>query len=145
MNRFLDVASGAGIAKKKGKIVKATVVEGRDEVDRLRAKDEVAVHEGVGVVHHVLKALKLINALSNEFFDGLKERNKLRDEMLSSLRKTRRLSRRRKICEDELKKEKKLKEMRKAAVELELQVKLQYPEVDVTKSTFGDQEREWHY
>ncbi|GKV11646.1 hypothetical protein SLEP1_g22886 [Rubroshorea leprosula] len=92
------------------------------KVDRQQAQDKVALDGG---------AANLINALSNKFFESLKERT-------------------RKICEDKLdKKEMELDEVRKVAANLELQVhnsaekvKLQYLEVDVTKVTFEDQEGE---
>ncbi|GKV01450.1 hypothetical protein SLEP1_g14001 [Rubroshorea leprosula] len=175
------------------------------EVDRQRAKDEVATRGSVGV------AVNLVNALANEHHESLKETNQMRKDNAelvkkneeaeaevaklkakmeelrkenATLKKDLELSyQKRKICEAELKKrEKELEEAGKVVAELELKVhnsveehvegflksspfedivnlyhlptaivafsdcrkkvKLQYPDVDVTKITFRDQEGE---
>ncbi|GKU94658.1 hypothetical protein SLEP1_g8118 [Rubroshorea leprosula] len=181
------------------------------EVDRQRAKDEVAARGSVGVVHQALEAINLVNALANEHHKSLKERSQMRKENAelvkksedakaevarlkakmeelqrenATLKKDSEISyQKRKICEAELeKREKEVEEAGKVVAELELKVhnsveehvegflrsstfedivnlyrlptaivafsdyrkkvKLQYPAVDVTKITFGEQEGE---
>ncbi|GKV52664.1 hypothetical protein SLEP1_g59235 [Rubroshorea leprosula] len=47
------------------------------EMDLIRARDEVDLHGGDGVVRHILEGVNLVNALANNHLDSLKERNKL--------------------------------------------------------------------
>ncbi|GKV01392.1 hypothetical protein SLEP1_g13949 [Rubroshorea leprosula] len=47
------------------------------EMDLIQARDEVDLHGGVGVVHHILEGANLVNALANNYLDSLKERNKM--------------------------------------------------------------------
>ncbi|GKV28141.1 hypothetical protein SLEP1_g37228 [Rubroshorea leprosula] len=155
------------------------------EVDRQRAKDEVAARGSVGVVRQALEAMNLVNALANEHHESLKERNQMRKDNAELVKKNEEAEaeQKKRICEDELEKmEKELEEAVKAVAELELKVhnsveehvkgflksstfedivnlyqlptttvpfsdcqkkvKLQYPDVDVMKITFGDQEGE---
>ncbi|GKV13767.1 hypothetical protein SLEP1_g24747 [Rubroshorea leprosula] len=181
------------------------------EVDRQRAKDEVAARGSVGVVRQALEAVNLVNALANEHHESLKERSQMKKENVelvkkgeaaeaevarlkaemeelrkenATLKKESEISyQKRKICEAELeRREKEVEEAGKVVAELELKVhnsveehvegflrsstfedivnlyrlptaivafsdcrkkvKLQYPAVDVTKITFGEQERE---
>ncbi|GKU89683.1 hypothetical protein SLEP1_g3789 [Rubroshorea leprosula] len=169
MNKFLDAASGVGIPKKKGKVVNARVVEGRDGGSFTSQPNAQAPTVSQP---RSLEAEIVIKAREDELV-AIKRR-RVEKDLKNSYQK-------RKICEDELeKKEKELDKVRKATIELELQVrhfveghivdflksstfknivnlyrllttivaftncqnkvKLQYPEVDVTKITFGDQE-----
>ncbi|GKV50147.1 hypothetical protein SLEP1_g56859 [Rubroshorea leprosula] len=181
------------------------------EVDRQRAKDEVAARGSVGVVRQTLETVNLVNALANEHHESLKERNQMRKDNAelikkneaaeaevarlkaemeelrkenATLKKDSEISyQKKKICEAELeKREKELEDAGRRVAELELKVhnsveehvegflrsntfddivnlyrlptaivafsdcrkkvKLQYPDVDVTKVTFGDQEGE---
>ncbi|GKV06336.1 hypothetical protein SLEP1_g18237 [Rubroshorea leprosula] len=50
------------------------------EVDYHRAREKVLSHGGVGIVKHVLEAASLMNALSQKFFETLKESNVLAKE-----------------------------------------------------------------
>ncbi|GKV53000.1 hypothetical protein SLEP1_g59550, partial [Rubroshorea leprosula] len=181
------------------------------EVDRQRAKDEVAARGSVGVVRQTLEAVNLVNALANEHHESLKERNQMRKENAELVKKSEAVEaevaklkaemeelrkenatlkkdsensyQKRKICEAELeKREKEVEEAGKVVAELELKVhnsveehvegflksstfedivnlyrlptailafsdcrkkvKLVYPDVDVTKVTFEEQEGE---
>ncbi|GKV14105.1 hypothetical protein SLEP1_g25022 [Rubroshorea leprosula] len=181
------------------------------EVDRQRAKDEVAARGSVGVVRQTLKAVNLVNALANEHHESLKERNQMRKDNAELVKKNEAAEaeveklkaemeelrkenitlkkdsessyQKRKICEAELeKREKEVEEAEKVVAELELKVhnsveehvegflksstfedivnlyrlptaivafsdcrkkvKVEYPDVDVTKVTFGEQEGE---
>ncbi|GKV09508.1 hypothetical protein SLEP1_g20994 [Rubroshorea leprosula] len=142
------------------------------EVDRQHAKDEVAARGSVGVVRQALEAINLVNALANEHHESLKERSQMKKENVELVKKSEaaeaevaRLKaemeelrkenatfkkdseisyQKRKICEAELqKREKELDDAGRAMAELELKkVKLEYPDVDVTKITFGEQEGE---
>ncbi|GKV35995.1 hypothetical protein SLEP1_g44182 [Rubroshorea leprosula] len=181
------------------------------EVDRQRAKDEVAARGSVGVVRQTLEAVNLVNALANEHHESLKERNKMRKENAELVKKSEAAEaevaklkaekeelrkenvtlkkdsessyQKKKICKAELeKREKEVEEAEKVVAKLELKVhnsveehvegflkssifedivnlyrlptaivafsdcrkkvKLEYPDVDVTKITFGEQEGE---
>ncbi|GKV52227.1 hypothetical protein SLEP1_g58818 [Rubroshorea leprosula] len=159
------------------------------EVDRQRAKDEVAARGSVGVVRQTLKAVNLVNALAHEHHESFKERNQMRKDNAELVKKNKEAEdseisyQKRKICEAELeKREKELEDVGRTVVELELKVhnsveehvegflrsstfedivnlyrlpiaivafsncrkkvKLQYPSVDITKITFGEQEGE---
>ncbi|GKV09620.1 hypothetical protein SLEP1_g21092 [Rubroshorea leprosula] len=121
------------------------------EVDRQCAKDKVAARGSVGVVRQALETVNLVNVLSNEHHESLRDRNQLRKENVelvkkneeaevkvaklktemeelrkenATLKKDSELSyKKRKICEDELeKKEKELDEVVRVAAELELKV-----------------------
>ncbi|GKV33954.1 hypothetical protein SLEP1_g42388 [Rubroshorea leprosula] len=95
IDKFLSTAEGAELKRKKSEEVglaqKRMRVEEQEvakrfinsmfpEVDRCRAREEVLSHGGVGIVQHVLEAANLVNALSQEFFETLKERNTLAKE-----------------------------------------------------------------
>ncbi|GKU94474.1 hypothetical protein SLEP1_g7970 [Rubroshorea leprosula] len=181
------------------------------EVDRQRAKDEVAARGSIGIVRQTLEAVNLVNALPNEHHESLKERNQMRKDNAELVKKNEEVEvevarlkaemkelrkenttfkkdseipyQKRKICEAKLeKREKELEDAGRTVAELELKVhnsveehvegflrsstfedivnlyrlpttivafsncrkkvKLQYPGVDVTKITFGEQERE---
>ncbi|GKV15593.1 hypothetical protein SLEP1_g26370 [Rubroshorea leprosula] len=120
------------------------------EMDCQWAKEEVAVHGGVGVVCHVLSC-KSHQYIVKQVFQEPKERNKLNKEIAKLVKKNEEARwekanlilevkklqdenatlwkdsensyQKRKICEDELeKKEKELDKVRKAATKLELEV-----------------------
>ncbi|GKV44384.1 hypothetical protein SLEP1_g51576 [Rubroshorea leprosula] len=121
------------------------------EVDRQRAKDEVAARGLVGVVRQTLEAVNLVNALANEHHESLKERNHMRKENVELVKKSEAAEaevaklkaemeelrkenatlkkdsensyQKRKICEAELeKREKEVEEVGKVVAELELKV-----------------------
>ncbi|GKV11453.1 hypothetical protein SLEP1_g22713 [Rubroshorea leprosula] len=98
------------------------------KVDQHQAKDEMLTHGGVGVVHHVLEATNLVNALSNEFFESLKGRNNLKKE--NEELKRRKKERDKDVEELTLEVERlqeendNLKKVKKAATELEKSVNL---------------------
>ncbi|GKV49675.1 hypothetical protein SLEP1_g56413 [Rubroshorea leprosula] len=119
------------------------------EVDRQRAKDEVAARGSVGVVCQTLEAVNLVNVLANEHHKSLKERNQMRKDNAELVRKNKEAEaevarlkakmeelrkenatfkkdseisyQKRKICEAELeKREKELDDAGRAMAELEL-------------------------
>ncbi|GKV27470.1 hypothetical protein SLEP1_g36643, partial [Rubroshorea leprosula] len=121
------------------------------EVDRQRAKDEVAARGSVGVVRQTLEAVNLVNALANEHHESLKERNQMRKENAELVKKSEAAEieveklkaemeelrkenatlkkdsensyQKRKICEAELeKREKEVEEAEKVVAELGLKV-----------------------
>ncbi|GKV48646.1 hypothetical protein SLEP1_g55445 [Rubroshorea leprosula] len=114
------------------------------EVDLQRAKDELAVNGGSGVVRQALETTNLVNAMATEFFDYLQERialvkkneelnrqkeeaeknfgeltselEKVREELANSRRAAELKEQKRKKCEEALaRRENELAEVRKSA------------------------------
>ncbi|GKV20174.1 hypothetical protein SLEP1_g30333 [Rubroshorea leprosula] len=121
------------------------------EVDRQRAKDEVAARGSIGIVRQTLEAVNLVNALANEHHESLKERNQMRKDNAEIVKKNEEAEaevarlkvemeelrkenatfkkdseisyQKRKICEAELeKRENELEHAGRTVVELELKV-----------------------
>ncbi|GKV35939.1 hypothetical protein SLEP1_g44134 [Rubroshorea leprosula] len=132
------------------------------EVDRCRAQEKVLSHGGVGIVKHVLEAMSLVNALSHEFFETLKECNvfvkekeelgKKKEEVEKDLKRWRmRLGDEEDYYPDEEDcypneedcfpaEEERQYNAILAFLDYKKKVKAQRPELDVTGITFGEQE-----
>ncbi|GKV22548.1 hypothetical protein SLEP1_g32410 [Rubroshorea leprosula] len=136
------------------------------EGDLRKAREEVDLNGGVGVVRHALERNKLVKEndelskqkeSAKQNFDSLtSELEKFRGELATAKKVAKLVNKKKKLCEDELdKRDKELEEsstfseivdlhrlptMVLAFTNYKKMVKAQHPKVDVTSITFGPQE-----
>ncbi|GKV37984.1 hypothetical protein SLEP1_g45942 [Rubroshorea leprosula] len=90
------------------------------EVDRHQAREKVLMYGGTSVVRHALETATWVNALAQEFMELMRERNSLSFDNIVNLYR--------------------MPTAILTFIDCRKKVKAEYPDVDITKITFGEQE-----
>ncbi|GKV35457.1 hypothetical protein SLEP1_g43720 [Rubroshorea leprosula] len=108
------------------------------EVDKRQAKEEVLKYCGATVVKHALESVSWVNALAQEFMKSVKDHSLLQRQCEQLQKENEELEKKNKDMQEPL--DKVLPTVILAFIDCRKKVKAKYPEVNITKITFGEQE-----